>query len=201
MVSPGPLPAPAGAEIALPEWWNDLDGTRPIVHVTQGTVANADLEQLIAPTIAGLAASNVLVVVATGGRPLSALPHPLPANVRAAEYLPYDRLLPITDVLVTNGGYGGVQQALGQRIPLVVAGQTEDKVEVSARVGWSGVGVNLRTNRPGPVQVRDAVERVLDDPSYRLAAERLADEMAKADGLAGLDAVLAGLERETAELR
>ena len=197
----GPLPTPAGAEIALPEWWNDLDGTRPIVHVTQGTVANADLEQLIAPTIAGLAASNVLVVVATGGRPLSALPHPLPANVRAAEYLPYDRLLPITDVLVTNGGYGGVQQALGQRIPLVVAGQTEDKVEVSARVGWSGVGVNLRTNRPGPVQVRDAVERVLDDPSYRLAAERLADEMAKADGLAGLDAVLAGLERETAELR
>ena len=43
-------------------------------------------------------------------------------------------LLPRTDVLVTNGGYGGVQQALAHGVPLVVAGRTEDKVEVAARV-------------------------------------------------------------------
>ena len=197
----GPLPSPAAADIPLPSWWHHLDGSKPIVHVTQGTVANADLEQLIVPTIVGLAASDVVVVVATGGRALSALPNPLPANVFAAEYLPYDRLLPITDVVVTNGGYGGVQLALGQGIPLVVAGQTEDKVEVSARVGWSGVGVNLKTNRPRAVKVRDAVERVLSDGSYRAAASRISEEMAEADALAGLDRVLVGLEREAAALR
>ena len=26
---------------ALPDWWPDLDGSRPVVHVSQGTVANA----------------------------------------------------------------------------------------------------------------------------------------------------------------
>jgi UDP:flavonoid glycosyltransferase YjiC (YdhE family) len=37
----GPLSA-AGSAIPLPDWWGDLDGTRPIVHVTQGTIANHD---------------------------------------------------------------------------------------------------------------------------------------------------------------
>jgi hypothetical protein len=42
--------------------------------------------------------------------------------------------------MVTNGGYGGVQQALANGVPLVVAGDSEDKPEVAARVRWSGTG-------------------------------------------------------------
>ncbi|MFA4895080.1 glycosyltransferase [Microbacterium sp.] len=135
----GPLPSPK-SERTLPAWWSDLDGSRPVVHVTQGTIANSDFGQIVMPTITALAASDVLVVVSTGGRPVEALPADLPANVRVADYLPYDRLLPLVDVMVTNGGYGGVQQALAHGVPIVVAGQTEDKVEVSARVGWTGQG-------------------------------------------------------------
>jgi MGT family glycosyltransferase len=188
----GPLPAaPSGSP--LPVWWDELDGSRPIVHVTQGTIANSDFEQLISPTIAGLAASDSLVVVSTGGRPVAELPGALPANVRVAEYLPYDKLLPLIDVMVTNGGYGGVQQALGHGVPLVVAGQTEDKVEVSARVGWSGAGVNLKTNQPSAAQVANAVGRVLADPSFRSRARALAAEIDVAPGLAGLDRVLAAV--------
>lgn len=186
----GVLPAPSSG-VALPDWWSDLDGSRPVVHVTQGTVANADFGQLVLPTIEGLAASDALVVVSTGGRPRSALPSDLPANVRVAQYLPYDRLLPLTDVVVTNGGYGGVQQALGHGVPLVVAGQTEDKVEVCARVGWSGAGINLKTNQPTAVQVARAVERVRAESSFRTRARELAAEFATADGLEGLDSVLA----------
>jgi UDP:flavonoid glycosyltransferase YjiC (YdhE family) len=54
----------------------------------------------------------------TGGRPLDTLP-PLPANARAAAYLPYDELLPRTAVYVTNGGYGGVQYALRHGVPIL----------------------------------------------------------------------------------
>ncbi len=188
----GPLPA-ATSKGALPDWWHDLDADRPVVHVTQGTVANADLGQLVLPTIEGLAASDVLVVVSTGGRPVADLPGPLPQNVRVAPYLPYDRLLPRIDVMVSNGGYGGVQQALAQGVPLVVAGRTEDKVEVCARVGWSGAGVDLRTNSPAPAAVADAVHRVLADAAYADRARALAQAFAAAPGLSGLDDVLARL--------
>lgn len=185
----GPLPATAGSTPA-PEWWGDLTDGRPVVHVTQGTVANADTGMLIEPTIEALADEDVLVVVSTGGRPIDVLPATLPRNVRAASYLPYDTLLPLVDVLVTNGGYGGVQQALAHGIPLVVAGQTEDKVEVTARVGWSGAGVNLRTQSPTPAAVRRAVRTVLEEPGYAARARELATAFASAPGLDGLDAVL-----------
>lgn len=186
----GPLPA-AAATVPLPEWWSDLDGRRPVIHVSQGTIANADFGQLVLPTIAGLAATDALVVVSTGGRPVDALPAELPANVRVAEYLPYDRLLPEVDVFVTNGGFGGVQQALAQGVPLVVAGQTEDKVEVSARVGWTGVGINLRTNAPKPGQVAEAVHRVLVEPAFRDGARQVGEAMRAADAWQTLDTVLA----------
>jgi formate dehydrogenase assembly factor FdhD len=40
-------------------------------------------------------------------------------------------LLPKVDVMVTNGGYGGVQRAVSTGVPLVVAGSTEDELEVA----------------------------------------------------------------------
>ncbi|MDF2509747.1 MAG: glycosyl transferase [Microbacterium sp.] len=196
----GPLP-PAPSDPALPEWWSDLDGSRPIVHVTQGTIANSDFGQLVQPTIVALAASDALVVVSTGGRPVDALAGKLPDNVRVAEYLPYDRLLPLVDVLVTNGGYGGVQQALAHGVPLVVAGQTEDKVEVCARVGWSGAGVNLRTSTATPAQVARAVDRVRSNPSYRANAERIGAAMRDADAWRSLDASLDELAGRWSHIR
>ena len=196
----GPLP-PSPSDPVLPEWWSELDGSRPIVHVTQGTIANSDFGQLVQPTIAALAASDALVVVSTGGRPVDALAGKLPDNVRVAEYLPYDRLLPLVDVLVTNGGYGGVQQALAHGVPLVVAGQTEDKVEVCARVGWSGAGVNLRTSTATPAQVARAVERVRSDSSYRANAERIGAAMRDADAWLSLDRSLDELAGRWARVR
>ena len=83
--------------------------------------------------------------------------------------------------MVTNGGYGGVQQALSHGVPLVVAGTTEDKPEVAARVEWAGVGVNLRSSRPDETAIRAAVRRVLDDPGYRAAAGRMAQRYATLD--------------------
>ena len=70
----------------------------------------------------------MLLIVTTGGPPVEKL-GPLPPNVRAAEYLPYDKLFPQLDVMVTNGGYGGVHYALAHSVPLVVAGGGEDKPE------------------------------------------------------------------------
>jgi MGT family glycosyltransferase len=192
----GPMPSPSGAAPGeLPAWWSDLDGSRPVVHVTQGTIDNLDLTELIGPTIAGLSDLDALVVVSLGGRPLSALDAlgPLPANVRTASYLPYDLLLPLTSVVVTNGGFGGVQSTLRAGVPLVVAGAVADKPEVAARVAWSGVGVDLRSGRPAPAAVRSAVETVLTQPSYRSAARAMADEIATFDTLALIERELAAM--------
>ena len=180
----GPLSA-TGSQAPLPPWWADLDGIRPVIHVTQGTFANTDYRQAIAPTLLALAGDDVLVVVATGGRPLDTLP-PLPANARAATYLPYDELLPRTAVYVTNGGYGGVQYALRYGVPIVATGGKEDKPEVGARVAWSGVGRRIRSERPSPRALRRDILAVLNQSHYRQASQRMAADMSAAPGLSGL---------------
>ncbi len=176
----GPLRPPVSSG-PLPQWWADLDGSRPVVHVTQGTLDNVDPGKLLVPAIRALARANVLVVASTGGRPvdhvIAMLGGSLPGNARVAEFVPYQELFPRTDVVVTNGGFGGVQQALAHGVPLVVAGSTEDKPEVAARVAWSGTGINLRTGRPTPRQLRSAVGTVRRDPCYRSAARRVEREI------------------------
>jgi UDP:flavonoid glycosyltransferase YjiC (YdhE family) len=161
----------------LPAWAHELDGSRKVVLVTQGTLANHDFGLLVAPTLAALANEpDLLVVVTAGGRPIAAIPGPIPGNARLASYLPFEWVLPKADVFVTNGGYGSVNQAMSFGIPVVTVGLTEDKADVNARVAWSGVGIDLATNEPTPQALRDAVRTVLDKPNYRLRASLMAEE-------------------------
>lgn len=184
----GPISA-SGSSSPTPEWWDDLDGSRPVVHVTQGTIANKDFNQLVVPTLRALADEDVLVVVSTGGRPLSALPS-LPKNARAAEYLNYDLLLPKTRVFVTNAGYGGVQYALRYGVPIVASGGQEDKPEVGARIVWAGVGRRLHRVSPTASELRRAVKAVLQEPCYARAAAAMAEQMARSGGLPALATIV-----------
>src|SRR5262245_11046778 len=170
----------------LPPWAHELDGSRKVVLVTQGTLANHNFGLLIGPTLAALANEPDLLVVATaGGRPVDAIvdaiPGPIPANARLSQYLPFEWILPKVDVFVTNGGYGSVNQAMSFGIPLVTAGLTEDKADVNARVAWSGVGIDLATNDPTPQALREAIRAVLDRPNYRSRTALMADEFKRID--------------------
>ena len=169
-------------QVPPPPWAHELDGSRKVVLVTQGTVANHNFNLLIGPTLAALANEpDVLVVATAGGRPIDAIPGPVPSNARVSSYLPFEWLLPKVDVLVTNGGYGSVNQAMSFGVPLVTAGLTEDKADVNVRVAWSGVGINLATNEPTREALRRAVRTVLDQPGFRLRARQMADEFAAID--------------------
>ncbi len=182
-------PTPTGG-FRLPPWWAELDGDRPVVHVTQGTIDNADMSRLLEPTIDALGGEDVTVVASTGGRDVSELKKRLPINTFVAEYIPHDLLLPKVDVMVTNGGYGAVQRALSTGVPLVVAGNTEDKPEVAARVAWTGAGINLRTGAPTAGAVRAAVREVLGDGRYLAAARRLETAFARRNGVAEIAALV-----------
>ena len=177
----GGLPIIPG-QAPLPSWANDLDGSRKVVLVTQGTVANHDFSLLVGPTLAALANEpDLLVLVTAGGRSIDAIPSPIPGNARVASYLPFEWVLPKVDVFVTNGGYGSVNQALSFGIPLVTAGLTEDKADVNARIAWSGVGMDLATNAPTSQALYEAVRAVLDNPGYRSRALAMADELGGID--------------------
>jgi MGT family glycosyltransferase len=179
----GPMVPPPTRDFVPPSWWRDLDAPRPVVVVTQGTVQNSDFRQLLGPTLTALAQEEVTVVATTGGAPLSAIPVAVPRNARVTTFVPSDHLLPKAAVLVTNGGYGAVSHALSLGVPLVVAGDSEEKPEVAARVAWKGVGINLATGSPSARQIHAAIRATLTDPRYRRNAQALRDDFARHNAL------------------
>ena len=186
----GPVLPPLAAGAELPEWWSEMEHRgRAVVLVTQGTLDTMDLDRLIGPTLRALSGEDLLVLAVTGGPPVARL-GPLPANGRAAEFIPFDLLMPKISLMVTNGGFGGIHHALGHGIPLIVAGDTEDKSEIAARVAWAGAGIDLRTGNPDEDQIRDAVKSILGPGSYRERAESIGKEIRASNALGKIAATV-----------
>ncbi|RJK95358.1 glycosyltransferase [Vallicoccus soli] len=185
---------PAGGDRPLPDGWEEvLAGPRPVVHVTQGTFGT-DPEDLLRPALEALGQRDVTVVATTGVEGRDRLPFPVPPGTLVADRLPYGRLLPRCDAVVTNGGWGGVLASLHHALPLVVAGADLDKPAVAARVARAGAGVDLRTGRPSAEAVGRAVDRVLAPRSaHRDGARRVAAQLAAHDTAAEVVALVGRL--------
>jgi MGT family glycosyltransferase len=174
----GSTPPPPPAHWTPPTWWKELDGSKPVILVTQGTVAN-DYDDLIRPAIRALANRDCHVIVTTGSKPAEMVEiDPLPENVRVEQFIPYAHLMPKVDLLVTNGGYGSIQIALLNGIPMVAIGATEDKAEIANRVNWTGVGVAVKKKTADEPMIRTSVDRVLGDASFRLRAMEMQRKLA-----------------------
>ena len=188
---------PEGSGDVPPQVKDAKDAGRVVILVSQGTAANGDLGQLLAPVIQVYGDhDDVLILAATGGRPIESIPYPLGRNTVASQFLDFREVFPYVDVLITFGGYGTVTQALSFGIPMVVAGQTEDKPENGARVAWTGSGIYLRTDDPTPEQLREAVEQILCNPTYRARASELSREFAAHDSARELTRLLETLVSE-----
>lgn len=163
-----------------PAWWHELEADRPVVLITQGTTAN-DVDRLLVPAVRALAREDFLVVVTTGSDLDVELLRPLPANVRLERFVSYHHLLPHVDVMLTNGGYNGVNAALARGVPLVAAPATEENPDVAARIAWSGTGVVLPRRAVSEDALRNAVVTVLRDGRYRQRARVLSREHQRYD--------------------
>ncbi|KAL3418312.1 MGT family Glycosyltransferase [Phlyctema vagabunda] len=173
-----------------PSWWSDITNkaeNQKIVFASQGTVA-MNVDDLIVPTMTALKdRTDVLVVVALGKKGSSLPSHvSIPDNARVADFIPFDDILQYADVYVTNGGYGGFQHGIHNATPMVMAGATEDKPEVSARAEWCGAAKNLRTGSPSPEAIREAVLDLFADPTSRKKCLELQAEMHSYDPISVL---------------
>ena len=78
----GPVLPPKSADFKEPAWWSELDGSKQVVLVTQGTLANFDLQELVQPALTALADENALVIAATGRADTGDLIAPTNAKVK-----------------------------------------------------------------------------------------------------------------------
>lgn len=161
---------------SLPDWWDAIvKHERPLVVVSQGS-KSTDPEKLLLPAIRALKDKDVTVVAAlVTVKNLDGFD--MPANVHVIKFIPFHEIFKYTDILITNGGYGAVQQALYCGVPMVLSGVGKDHTETNARVAWTGAAVNLACEYPEPGRVGAAVDAILPGESkYRVRALELSKE-------------------------
>ena len=141
-----------------------------------------DTSKLLIPTLEAFRNTDRLVIVTTGGTGTEELRSRYPDdNFIIEDFIPFSDVMPYADGYITNGGYGGVMLGIQHELPMVVAGTHEGKNEITARVGYFNLGINLRTETPIPSQIRGSVEKVLHEATYVAHVKQLNREFSKYD--------------------
>ncbi|HNW89179.1 MAG TPA: glycosyltransferase [Bacteroidales bacterium] len=156
------------------DWLNKLDAAKPVIFITQGSVNIDNYDKLIIPALEAVKDLDVQILVATGKEFLEDLRSQFQQeNIFIEEFMPYALIMPKVNLMITNGGFGGVITALNYGVPLVVASNSEDKPEIAARINYFKVGINLATGYPKPKKIRKAVKEIFSNPVYKENAERI----------------------------
>jgi UDP:flavonoid glycosyltransferase YjiC (YdhE family) len=168
---------------------DDADASKKkVVVVAQGTV-ETDPTDLILPTLRSLEHRPDVLAVAILGSRGATLPSraTCPQNARVVDYLNYDAVLQFADLWIHNGGYGAVTHGIAHGVPMIVAGDTQDKPENAKRVEWSGLGIDLGCSRPPAEQLRRAIDQVLSDGSFARVAKRMKKQAQEMDCFAAIE--------------
>ena len=112
---------------------------------------------------------------------------PLPPNVHVERWVPHATVMAAADVVVCHGGSGTVLGTLAAGLPQVVVPLFADQPYNAERVAAVGAGLAVA---PRADSIRAAVMHLLDQGSFREAAQRVAREMA---GLPSTDAAFVEL--------
>jgi UDP:flavonoid glycosyltransferase YjiC (YdhE family) len=184
------MPFDRSGDEQAPEWPLPVPEA-PLVYATLGTAVNNETH-LFGAFIEALRdeAVNLVVTVGRNGDPSRFGPQP--PNVRIEQYIPQSLLFPRCDLVISHGGSNTMLAAAAHGIPQLMVPITADQPDNAERCAAAGVARVVPLNEATATSIRQAALAVLSDPSYRVAATRLRDEIA---ALPGIDQAVTLLER------
>lgn len=167
LVYSGPTMPFSVLDIIYPRNLAELKVTKvPVIYVTQGTVATSGPS--LAKTCKKACGLEYFLV---------------------DSFMQYAYFMPLVDIFITNGGYGGVQAALYHGVPMIIAGETEDKPIVAQKAAEAGIAIDLKTSNPSPAQLREAISEILANKLMQTRCKQLATIAQKHNMLTSLIAL------------
>jgi len=182
-------------DATLPDWVAALGRDKPVIWVYSGNPRYAgaptpcDSIIVIRAAIAALGDAPVQVVLTTGYQEVPKEFGTLPSNFHHAAYLPGRAMAERCDLMVHHGGHSSVMTGLSVGAPAVIIPTITERESNARRLTALGAGeiVLPVDGADGEKQIEVAefsakVSRVLNEPSYRTSARRVAESMRKFGG-------------------
>jgi UDP:flavonoid glycosyltransferase YjiC (YdhE family) len=160
----------------LPDWWGSLPQDKPVVLLTLGSSGRADLLPIV---LCALAALPITVITATAGKTDLA---DIPANAYVADFLPLDRAVQRSRLVICNGGSLATYQALQEGVPILGLCANMDQLLNMAAIERLGAGISLRAAQVvRPAQLHQVVHALLESPAYARFAAQAGQRFRKMD--------------------
>ncbi|MFJ9447724.1 nucleotide disphospho-sugar-binding domain-containing protein [Kitasatospora sp. NPDC101235] len=179
-----------------PVWVYEKPEKRRICVVWGHTLSRFGPEAFLVPKVLeALADLDAEVVVAINPKDREYVGE-LPANARILEQFPINMLLPTCDAVVHHGGAGSVMSAVVAGVPQLAIPFEEEQHANGQRVAAAGAGIHMLGKEATVERIREHVDALLGDDSYRRGAEKLVAELAERPTPAQLVPVLEEIAAE-----
>jgi UDP:flavonoid glycosyltransferase YjiC (YdhE family) len=169
-----------------PEWLAKLPAEQPLVYATIGTLSNRMEMDFYTTLMQALGDQPFTVAVSVGAYGddyvTSKLPA-APANFQVEAFLPNSLLIPRARVLVHHGGAGTTMHGFVHGVPAVAVPLNHEHHDFAQRIVERGCGIRIDKSRLTAAKLREAVLRVLQEPGFQSAANRVRREIAHYDAV------------------
>lgn len=160
-------------------------GDGRIIYISLGTINHLDLDfyQAAFAAFSDVPAQFVLSVGKyTDIGQLGAIP----GNFIVRNYVPQLEILRHADVFITHGGMNSVHEGLVYGVPEIVVPHQMEQLINGIRVAQVGAGLLLGEQPPygqvTPIQLREALDKVLNEPSFKRQARYYGETLKAAGG-------------------
>ncbi|MFJ7075525.1 activator-dependent family glycosyltransferase [Streptomyces sp. NPDC098781] len=169
---------PYGGKAEVPRWLWEAP-KRPRVALTMGLSATevySGYTISVQDVLSALGDLDIEVVATVAESEQRRLTH-VPDNARLVSYVPWHALVPTCDVVIHHAGAATLATTSLTPVPQLALHYHYDQPLLGRLLAATGAGLEIHTSQATGENVRDAVQRLLKDPSFRQGAARLTDEI------------------------
>jgi UDP:flavonoid glycosyltransferase YjiC (YdhE family) len=154
-------------------WPRGPKSPRALISFSTGAQGQADVVERVVSAMSRVEIDAVL----TTGPSLNVTHLKPPKNVRVFVSAPHDAVMSEVSLIVSHGGHGTVSRALINGLPQLIMPNGRDQTDNALRVEVRGAGLVL-PDTASEQDIATAINRLISEPHFRIAARRLGDAIA-----------------------
>jgi UDP:flavonoid glycosyltransferase YjiC (YdhE family) len=148
---------------------------RPLIYVTFGTIFN--FNDAFRAVIDATRSFQAMFVVTVGPNGDPSAFGEVPDHVHIERYIPQSAILDRCTAVISHGGSGTVLASLSRGLPQLCIPQAADQFANAAACTAAGAGIAITDNVTSE-SINTALTQIITNPTFRVAANRIAAEIA-----------------------
>lgn len=153
---------------------------KKVVYISLGTVFNNTDDKLYNIFFETFANVDVVVVMAAYNIDISKFD--IPENFIVKNFVPQSEILKYTTVAITHAGMNSTSDLLYNNVPFVAIPIGADQPYMAARASELGAAISLDKNKLTSELLKNAVDKVLTEPSYLKNIKNISHSFKEAGG-------------------